>query len=92
MWVVKDGFRQPVGRALAAARYRDRQEYSWWRCGESWRPHYHNRPQSLQATTHRLLFVIVIRHLNDVSEGKAVREIASVFNVHPATIYRLAAI
>jgi transposase len=25
-----------------------------------------------------------------VSEGKAVREIASVFNVHPATIYRLA--
>jgi hypothetical protein len=27
-----------------------------------------------------------------VSEGKAVREIASVFKVHPATIYRLAAI
>src|SRR5258708_53608 len=27
-----------------------------------------------------------------VSEGKSVREIASVFNVHPATIYRLAAI
>src|SRR3954470_16673361 len=27
-----------------------------------------------------------------VSDGKAVREIASVFNVHPATIYRLAAI
>src|SRR3984893_11260259 len=26
-----------------------------------------------------------------VSEGKSVREIASVFNVHPATIYRLAA-
>ena len=25
-----------------------------------------------------------------VSEGKSVREIASVFNVHPATIYRLA--
>jgi DNA invertase Pin-like site-specific DNA recombinase len=27
-----------------------------------------------------------------VSEGKSIREIASVFNVHPATIYRLAAI
>jgi DNA invertase Pin-like site-specific DNA recombinase len=27
-----------------------------------------------------------------VSEGKSVREIASVFNVHPATIYRLAVI
>jgi DNA invertase Pin-like site-specific DNA recombinase len=26
-----------------------------------------------------------------VSEGKSVREIASVFNVHPATIYRLSA-
>jgi DNA invertase Pin-like site-specific DNA recombinase len=26
-----------------------------------------------------------------VSEGKSVREIASVFNVYPATIYRLAA-
>jgi DNA invertase Pin-like site-specific DNA recombinase len=26
-----------------------------------------------------------------VSEGQSVREIASVFNVHPATIYRLAA-
>ena len=25
-----------------------------------------------------------------VSEGKSVREIAPVFNVHPATIYRLA--
>jgi DNA invertase Pin-like site-specific DNA recombinase len=27
-----------------------------------------------------------------VSEGKSVREIASVFNVHPATIYRLGAV
>ena len=27
-----------------------------------------------------------------VSEGKSVREVASVFNVHPATIYRLAAV
>jgi DNA invertase Pin-like site-specific DNA recombinase len=27
-----------------------------------------------------------------VSEGKSVREIAAIFNVHPATIYRLAAI
>jgi DNA invertase Pin-like site-specific DNA recombinase len=27
-----------------------------------------------------------------ISEGKSVREIAAVFNVHPATIYRLAAI
>jgi DNA invertase Pin-like site-specific DNA recombinase len=27
-----------------------------------------------------------------ISEGKSVREIASVFNVHPATIYRLAGI
>ena len=26
-----------------------------------------------------------------VSEGKSVRDIASLFNVHPATIYRLAA-
>jgi DNA invertase Pin-like site-specific DNA recombinase len=27
-----------------------------------------------------------------VTEGRSVREIASVFNVHPATIYRLAAV
>jgi DNA invertase Pin-like site-specific DNA recombinase len=27
-----------------------------------------------------------------VSEGKSIRKIASVFNVHPATIYRLAAL